>query len=314
MHNNEPMPIKKSSSPKKKSKSPAKRNASKSNSGHKASMKKAKVYSPVRAERSSPNRNGATISKKEIYKPMTKSAYSSQIHNADDHNTFSQVTQDMSKGIEDVKSNIEKKITYSKYKNGDGFDWKLFRNDSPIRRRLLQENEEERKKTVQKIDRNSVTSQAKILSKAEKDPLYGTYSYGEGENPDLNYMRHKNDIGIDTAIQRERMKPSNIKKTKSRVSYHWSPKRRREMREEGDLMTGYYTERFIKDVIKDISEKQITFEEGEDYLKEFGYDLKAEKNPITGSEELTAQKISEEEASPVHHDDEKDRALHREFM
>ena len=137
------------------------------------------------------------------------------------------------------------------------------------------------------------------------------------EYPDLNYMRHKNDIDIDTAIQKERMKPTNIKKTKSRVSYHWSPKRRREMREEGDLMTGYYSERFIKDVIKDISERRISFREGEDYLKDFGYSLQVQTEPDHNHEQITAHRITEEVATPITEevDEEKEeRVLHKEFM
>ena len=43
-----------------------------------------------------------------------------------------------------------------------------------------------------------------------------------------------------------------------------------------------------------ISERKITTEEGEGYLKEFGYNLHVKKNPETGVEEIRATYSKEE--------------------
>ncbi|CAI2362035.1 unnamed protein product [Moneuplotes crassus] len=231
------------------------------------------------------------------------------------NNSFTQSAYEYNKQLEDVKNDIEKRYTYVHDKASMGQDWRLFREDSPIRRKIMQ-NCSPDKKSVEQINRNSVTSSTKVINKAQNDPLYSSFSYSKEGDLDMSYSRHKQDIDIDTAIQKERMKPSNIKKTQSRVSYHWSPKRRREMKQEGEIMTIYYTEKFIKDVIKDISEKKITATEGEDYLKDFGYDMHMDKNPETGEEEITVSKITEEAQPPAETDEAKakeERVLNKEF-
>jgi hypothetical protein len=215
----------------------------------------------------------------DIKKEMKESVYSSNVHNADVHNTFAQTASQANKG--------------SKNYDSLDYDWRLFRKDSPVRRRILKNQISGSRKSGVDADRRT---DANLPVKLENvgNPLYNSFSYENYDYPDLDYARHRQDIEIDKAIQKERMKEKNIKNTKSRVSYHWSPKRRKEMREESDTMTHYYTERFIKDVLKDIDERNLTRTQGTEYLKEFGYDLKVQTDPDSGIEEFTAVKTVEE--------------------
>lgn len=211
--------------------------------------------------------------------------------------TFARVVDEAKSPASESVEVVETPFSYLSYYDLPGYDWRLFRRDSPIRRRILRDASDKYKVEYEKLARNSIQSQAKVLEKVNKDPFYGSYSYKLSDFPDLNYQRHKQDVMIDTAIQKERMNPDNINKAKSRVSYHWSPKRRREMKKESDYMTGYYTERFIRDVIKDIHDRRITINEGEDCLKDFGYNLEVEKNQATGDQEIRAV-ITEEVKEP----------------
>lgn len=204
------------------------------------------------------------------------------------YSTFARNLDGTKSPVSETFEGVETPLRFSSYYDLPGYDWRLFRRDSPIRRRILRDASDKYKVEYEKLARNSVQSQVKVLEKVGSDPFYGSYSYKLSDFPDLHYQRHKQDVMIDTAIQKERMNPDNIKKAKSRVSYHWSPKRRREMQKESDYMTGYYTERFIRDVIKDIHDRHITLREGEDYLKDFGYNLEVEKNQNTGAEEIRA--------------------------
>ena len=70
---------------------------------------------------------------------MNESAYSAQIHNADSHNTFSQTAYEVNQELEDCKYNVEKKYSDLEEREGLGLDWKLFRKDSPTRRRILKD-------------------------------------------------------------------------------------------------------------------------------------------------------------------------------
>jgi hypothetical protein len=215
----------------------------------------------------------------DIKKEMKESVYSSNVHNADVHNTFAQIASQANKG--------------SKNYDSLDYDWRLFRKDSPVRRRILKNQISGSRKSGVDADRRTDANLPVQLENVG-NPLYNSFSYENYDYPDLDYARHRQDIEIDKAIQKERMKEKNIKNTKSRVSYHWSPKRRKEMREESDTMTHYYTERFIKDVLKDIHERNLTRTQGTEYLKEFGYDLKVQTDPDSGMEEFAAVKTVEE--------------------
>lgn len=251
-------------------------------------------------------------------KRVSSSAYSANVHNSDVHNTFAQTAADVRRELDEEPDNFNPRHTYQADYDKLGYDWRLFRQDSPVRRRLLRERSADRKKDLEKLARNSVQAQSKVLGKVSRDPLYNSFSYDINDIPDMSYVRHKNDIEIDTAIQKERMKTKNLNKTKSRVSYHWSPKRRKEMKEESDYMTSYYTERFIKDVIKDIHDQKLTLQEGERYLRDFGYDLQVRTDTATGREEITAVKTSEEAESAkpkmTTEDENNERVLEKELM
>lgn len=240
---------------------------------------------------------------------ITESAYSAYVNNSDVHNTFAQTSADAKEHSSTVNEVVDRQYTYSPVYDRLGFDWTLFRRDSPIRRRLLRQSSPE-----SKVARNSVQAENKVLNDIRKDPYYHSYSYDLYNYPDLNYMRHRTDVSIDHAIHNERMKVKNINKTKSRVNYHWSPKRRREMKAEGDYMTGFYTERFIKDVIKDIHGRRITFREGEDYLKDFGYDLELNRDP-SGVDHIAAVRTADEiVSSETPKEEGQEKVLYKEYL
>ena len=184
--------------------------------------------------------------------------YHSSIQFSDSPTSFAKAIDDTRSPFNETTGATETPFTHLSYYDLPGYDWRLFRSDSPIRRRILREANDDYKAEYDKIARNSLRSQAKVLEEMDKDLFNSSYSYKISDFPDLNYQRHKQDIMIDTAIQKERMNPKNINSTKSRVSYHWSPKRRKEMQKESEYMTGYYTDKLIKDIVNDKPRFQLT--------------------------------------------------------
>jgi hypothetical protein len=217
------------------------------------------------------------------------------ISKLDAREKFVQSSVGTKKHLEAAKDDFGRQTYFPEYDRND-----LMR-DSPTRRRLIIKNKA----------RNSMQAEYKVYDDNRRDPFDRSSSYN---HPDLNYNRYRDDVMMDTAIHKERMKAKNINKTKSRVNFHWSPKRRREMREEGNYMTNHYAERFIKDVIKDVHDRRISYREGEEYLHDVGYDLELNSSP-SGVDHITAVRIAEEDVlseSPVNEGQEK--VLHKELM
>ena len=46
---------------------------------------------------------------------------------------------------------------------------------------------------------------------------------------DVAYLRAKTEVMVNHEEHRFRMEPKNVAKVKSIISYHWSPKKRRQM-------------------------------------------------------------------------------------
>jgi hypothetical protein len=94
------------------------------------------------------------------------------------------------------------------------------------------------------------------------------------------------------------MSPKNIKKINSKVSYHWSPKRRREMQVEADIMTGYYGYGFIYDIVRDVTLRRLSYDEGRRHLLKHGFELK--KNEPTSTEKFRASPLRRGDRTEVY--------------
>ena len=249
--------------------------------------------SPKKSNKS-PKKSGKTPkSRKRDY--MNNSSYSANINNADVHDTFGQTASDARKETEESKSNS--KFKSSKNYDDLDYDWKLYKKDSPVRRRVAHEKSPSRYGHTN-LNRNTAVGQSNPLDSKRDNPMYNSYSHGFQSQPMQTHPHQQSSKNVEKPLPNIRETSKNRDQPKSRVDDHWSPKRREQMRDADDKSTEYYTERFIKDVLKDVQENNLTIQEGKDYLKEFSYDLEVRKDPA-GFTEYSAVKISEAEvASP----------------
>ena len=67
--------------------------------------------------------------------------------------------------------------------------------------------------------------------------LNGTMIEKAQAHQDTAYLRAKTEVMVNHEEHRYRMEPKNVYKTRSVVSYHWSPKKRREMQRRVNRVT-----------------------------------------------------------------------------
>ena len=80
---------------------------------------------------------------------------------------------------------------------------------------------------------------------------------GEAQaNSNVAYLRAKTEVMVNAEELRYRMKPKNIYKTKSIVSYHWSPKKRRQMQKRVNKITEPIENQTLDEIWESIKERK----------------------------------------------------------
>ena len=80
---------------------------------------------------------------------------------------------------------------------------------------------------------------------------------------DVAYLRAKTEVMVNHEEHRYRMEPKNVYKTKSVVSYHWSPKKRREMQQRVNRVTEPIENQTLDEVWETIKERKAARAEGD---------------------------------------------------
>lgn len=80
-----------------------------------------------------------------------------------------------------------------------------------------------------KIIREAQEEQAELRDQTLNATTVGDVMGAAQAESDVAYLRVKTEVDVNHEEHRYRMLPKNIRKVKSIVSYHWSPKKRRQM-------------------------------------------------------------------------------------
>ena len=108
-----------------------------------------------------------------------------------------------------------------------------------VRRQVMNDLRRQRPRspTSRKIIRQANEEQETIREEALNHTQAGHPDAAAVASSDLAYLRAKTEVQVSHEEHRFRMQPKNVYKTKSIVSYHWSPKKRREMQQRVNKIT-----------------------------------------------------------------------------
>ena len=120
-------------------------------------------------------------------------------------------------------------------------DLRRNRQSSPVSKRILQhareEQDELREDALNKTANGDVRGEAQTKS-------------------DIAYFRAKTEVMVNAEEHRFRMTQNKLKKVKSIVSYHWSPKKRRQMQKRVNKITEPIENQTLDEIWESISQRK----------------------------------------------------------
>ena len=117
---------------------------------------------------------------------------------------------------------IDKKAFLSYYVRRQVINDIKRRCKSPRSKRMIQEAQEE---------------QADLRDRTLNETTAGNALGAAQAESDVAYLRVKTEVAVNHEEHRYRMMPKNIRKVKSIVNYHWSPKKRRQVQKKINRVT-----------------------------------------------------------------------------
>lgn len=142
-------------------------------------------------------------------------------------------------GLYELLSNegIDKKAFLSYYVRRQVMNDVKGRCKSPGSKRIIREAQEEQEELHDKTMNGTMIEQAQA-------------------NSDTAYLRAKTEVMVNHEEHRYRMEPKNVYKTRSIVSYHWSPKKRREMQRRVNRVTEPIENQTLDEVWETIKQRK----------------------------------------------------------